>query len=288
MTLSKVDYEALTAPFLFKLGDTLSSYIEANTDVMANLKPFEYENSSSEDESEQEDQSQEDPREEQKVGLQAEQIDTSKPTVEEVPYGGAEKATSEAGGEEAPAEDLEQNALDYLSLSLQLVRDFSLAPGVLENERAPRRKLFLFLEIDSLLRRAELGKKVSAFESAIEDFLEVIKLCEEFPEKNEAVLASACLSTGECFMNIQKPTHALVYFSKSRDLLRQDLIGQLKAQGKDFGAQEIEMSELLLPSIFDNDKIKVVKANLEEIQVYIDEIENTADRELFEKLRKEM
>jgi len=32
--LAKVDYDALTAPFLYKLGDTLASYIETNTDVM--------------------------------------------------------------------------------------------------------------------------------------------------------------------------------------------------------------------------------------------------------------
>lgn len=41
--LGRVDYDALTAPFLYKLGDTLASYIETNTDVMNNLKPFEYE-----------------------------------------------------------------------------------------------------------------------------------------------------------------------------------------------------------------------------------------------------
>lgn len=99
-----------------------------------------------------------------------------------------------------------------------------------------RRKLFLFLEIDSLLRRAELGKKVSAYESALEDFLEVIKLCEAFPDKNEAVMASATFSAGECYMNIQNPTHALVYFRISQDLLKTDLIEQLKSQGKDFGA----------------------------------------------------
>ena len=49
MALSKVEYEALTAPFLYKLGDTLASYIETNTDVMNNLKPFEYEQSSDEE-----------------------------------------------------------------------------------------------------------------------------------------------------------------------------------------------------------------------------------------------
>lgn len=115
------------------------------------------------------------------------------------------------------------------------MRDFSQADGVFENEKGARKKIFLFLEIDSLLRRAELGKKVSAYQSALEDFLEVIKLCEAYPEKNEAVLASATFSAGECYMNVQNPTHALVYFRRSQDLLKADLVDQLKSQGKDFG-----------------------------------------------------
>jgi hypothetical protein len=54
MQLGRVDYDALTAPFLYKLGDTLASYIESNTDVMNNLKPFEYEEFSSEEDEEEE------------------------------------------------------------------------------------------------------------------------------------------------------------------------------------------------------------------------------------------
>jgi len=47
--------------------------------------------------------------------------------------------------------------------------------------------------------------------------------------------------------------------------LKTDLIEQLKSQGKDFGSQEVEISELLKPSIFDTDRIKALKANLEDI-----------------------
>ena len=47
--LQKVDYDILTAPFLSKLGDTLASYIETNTDELNNMKPFEYEDSSDEE-----------------------------------------------------------------------------------------------------------------------------------------------------------------------------------------------------------------------------------------------
>lgn len=95
--------------------------------------------------------------------------------------------------------------------------------------------------------------------------MEVIKLCEAYPEKNEAVLASATFSAGECYMNVQNPTHALVYFRRSQDLLKADLVEQLKSQGKDFGVQEVEISELLKPSIFDTERIKALKANLEDI-----------------------
>ena len=50
------------------------------------------------------------------------------------------------------------------------------------------------------------------------------------------MLASATFSAGECYMNIQNPTHALVYFRRSQELLKADLVEQLKSQGKDFGA----------------------------------------------------
>jgi hypothetical protein len=61
-------------PFLYKLGDTLASYIETNTDEFNNLRPFEFEDSSEEEEAESEvgdlvgnvDESNLDPREEEK------------------------------------------------------------------------------------------------------------------------------------------------------------------------------------------------------------------------------
>ena len=48
------------------------------------------------------------------------------------------------------------------------------------------------------------------------------------------------------------------------------------------------MAELLKPSIFDNDRIKALKNNLEEIQIYLDEIENVAEKEKFEEVKAEM
>ena len=89
-------------------------------------------------------------------------------------------------------------------------------------------------------------------------------------------------------MNLADQVQAFVYFLKAREMLKIDMINQLKLSGKDFSGQEIEMAELLKPSIFDTDRIKALKANLEEIQIYIDEIENVADKEKFEKIKAEM
>jgi hypothetical protein len=58
--------------------------------------------------------------------------------------------------EENPAEtidDFANRALGYLASALQLTEDFS-------QDSAEKKKLFLFLEIDALLRRAELAKHV--------------------------------------------------------------------------------------------------------------------------------
>lgn len=35
------EYQVLQAPFYFKVGDSIASYIECNTDEMNNLKPLE-------------------------------------------------------------------------------------------------------------------------------------------------------------------------------------------------------------------------------------------------------
>lgn len=50
ITLGKIEYDMLTVPFLYKLGDTLASYIESNTDEFNNLRPFEFDDDSSEEE----------------------------------------------------------------------------------------------------------------------------------------------------------------------------------------------------------------------------------------------
>jgi len=46
------------------------------------------------------------------------------------------------------------------------------------------KQLFLFMEIDAFIRRAELAKHVDDLAFAINDFKHVITLCDEFPEGN--------------------------------------------------------------------------------------------------------
>ena len=44
-----VNYESLLAPFFFKMGDYLATYIMLNTDELGTVKPFEEDVSESED-----------------------------------------------------------------------------------------------------------------------------------------------------------------------------------------------------------------------------------------------
>lgn len=57
------DYMTLLAPFYFRLGDYLATFIELNTDEFGNVKPLPDECDSEEDESAADD-GEDDPREE--------------------------------------------------------------------------------------------------------------------------------------------------------------------------------------------------------------------------------
>lgn len=59
-------YILLLAPFYYKLGDSIATFIECNTDEFGNVKPLDV-SDSSEDEADESDEAEEvDPREEQK------------------------------------------------------------------------------------------------------------------------------------------------------------------------------------------------------------------------------
>ena len=70
----------------------------------------------------------------------------------------------------------------------------------------------MYLEIDTRLRMAELGKHVGDFESAKNDFIQVVQLCKKYPEKNEETLTSAVFALGKLSLDQQDTTAASDYF----------------------------------------------------------------------------
>ena len=57
----KLDYSLILAPFYYKLGDSLSMFIESNTDEFGNVQPLEISDSEDEeDDNEEEDENEED------------------------------------------------------------------------------------------------------------------------------------------------------------------------------------------------------------------------------------
>jgi hypothetical protein len=51
------------------------------------------------------------------------------------------------------------------------------------------------------MRMAELGKHVGDLESAKTDFAHVIKLCEQYPNKNEETILSAIFALGKLYLD---------------------------------------------------------------------------------------
>ena len=54
---------------------------------------------------------------------------------------------------EEEVENYEQEALDYLSLAMQIITDFVSENSALKGEISDRKKIMAFLEIDTLLSR---------------------------------------------------------------------------------------------------------------------------------------
>ena len=82
-----------------------------------------------------------------------------------------------------------------------------------EDKMHERRKLLSFLQIDCLLRRAELYKQAPDYKSAIEDLLLVEKMCKEFPEKNEPTMISAIFQKGTCYLDLKEREQAKECFN---------------------------------------------------------------------------
>lgn len=79
--------------------------------------------------------------------------------------------------------------------------------------------MLLYLEIDTRLRMAELGKHFGDLESAKNDFTTVIKLCERYPLRNEQTLTSAMFALGKIHLDQQQVKDAKVWFIRAIDIL---------------------------------------------------------------------
>lgn len=155
-----VNYECLLAPFYFKLGDFLLTYIMLNTDEMGQIKPMTFPDSDDEGEeevggdaqAEGDEEAKEEAKEETKEEPAPEtQLINTSVTRQDAP------ANNEASKEGEEEENYEQEALNHFSTCLQIISDFSGLEGVLEAEKAQRRKAFIYLEIDAMVRRGELS-----------------------------------------------------------------------------------------------------------------------------------
>ena len=72
----------------------------------------------------------------------------------------------------------------------------------MESVKAKRRSEFIYLEIDTMVRRGELSIQVSDFAFALQDLTQVEKLCVEFPDKNESTLFATIFQKGKCLMDL--------------------------------------------------------------------------------------
>ena len=177
-----VSYETLLAPFYFKAGDFLANYILMNTDELGTVRPFQEEAADSEDADAEVDNSEALPQEETKVEeeVKAEpttmMINTTATNQEPV------AAPKEAGENNGEGEGYEQEALNYLTLSLQILSDFTSPEGTLSGEAIVRKSMTAFLEIDTLLSRVQLFNHAPDYKSALEDLILVEALCVQFPE----------------------------------------------------------------------------------------------------------
>jgi len=91
-------------------------------------------------------------------------------------------APKEAGENNGEGEGYEQEALNYLTLSLQILSDFTSPEGTLSGEAIVRKSMTAFLEIDTLLSRVQLFNHAPDYKSALEDLILVEALCVQFPE----------------------------------------------------------------------------------------------------------
>ena len=126
----------------------------------------------------------------------------------------------ESGDEPKNGEDLIQEALESFQTCLQLISDFEQVPPV----KTDHQQLLLYLQIDCLLRMAELGKQATDYNAAASDLKKVIALCEAYPKNNEDTLISAVFTLGKLLLDTSKFDESRKNFEQALMMLKEKLI----------------------------------------------------------------
>lgn len=139
-----------------------------------------------------------------------------------------------------------------------------------------RAKALSGLKIDTTLRRADFSQIYGDIENAKIDYANVIKLCEEFTDKNERVLSSSHFSLGKLHEDSGDKESAMKHFKSAAEVLKLLLLSDMKAKGQHMEVPsdgQISVEKLIEPSIFDDDRLKDLKASLLEIHSYVRDFE---------------
>ena len=132
----------------------------------------------------------------------------------------AKQDGDESGDEPKNGEDLIQEALESFQTCLQLISDFERVPPV----KTDHQQLLLYLQIDCLLRMAELGKQATDYNAAASDLKKVIALCEAYPTNNEDTLISAVFTLGKLLLDTSKFDESRKNFEQALMMLKEKLI----------------------------------------------------------------
>lgn len=125
------------------------------------------------------------------------------------------------------------------------------------------------LMIDNIIRRAEYAKFYNDLDASTLDFNMVVKICQEFPEGNKRVLGSAFFNLGKIMLEQDKREDAKAMFEKVQTTLRECLLELLKKNGQTEIDSNIQVAELIKPSIFDDANVQGLKDSLLDVQEYI-------------------
>lgn len=266
----------MVAPFYYKRADLLVFYVEGNMNEMNQLKPLEL--------PEDPDEVTED-QEEEKVpegtDEKASQND-EEPVIEDVIDSLAVKPEAAAqpapviGGENDDFENLAQDIFENFGLCEQILNDFQAGDllkdaSLTDEQKNTRNKVTSALKIDTTLRRADFAKFYQDLDSSMADYSEVINICKQFPEGNERIMGSAFFALGQIHLESNRREEALTKFLSVESILKQCMFTKLKEAGQSEIDTAAEVSVLIQPSIFDDDKIKELKSSLADVQEYITE-----------------